>query len=44
MSTAAYAALLGFCYLFYFAVYPIYVYFKDPKGMAGSSNGELILS
>lgn len=30
--TAPYAALLGICLLGYFVVYPIFEYFRDPKG------------
>lgn len=30
--TAPYAALLGVCLLGYFIVYPVFEYFRDPKG------------
>lgn len=33
VSVAPHAALLGFCCLLYFVVYPVIVYFKDAKGM-----------
>lgn len=31
--TAPYAALLGACALVYFVVYPVFEYFRDPKGL-----------
>lgn len=30
---APYAALLGACCMLYFIVYPVFAYYKDPKGM-----------
>lgn len=30
--TAPYAALLGVCFFSYFVFYPVFEYFRDPKG------------
>jgi hypothetical protein len=38
MLAAPYAALLGVCCVSYFVLYPAFVYFRDPKGMATASD------
>ena len=44
MATTPYAVLLGLCTFLYMVVYPVVLYYRDPKGMATVRKWALLIS